>query len=648
MATVTGMTAARMLTAESNIIAATDAAEAATIAAEAVISRTSARSVGQGEQTVNVKDHGALGNGTTNDKPAIQAALDNALTVGARIVVIPAGDYLISSGTLNVPEGVSLVGEGMGVSRLIRGGSVATIVDLNGGSIGSTLTTLTANAAVGAATLTVTSTTGIAVGDWVLLLDDRAPDPDKPTRPNGELVRIASVNSSTSLTLVTTSPTATQSSYRGVSGTFDDAALEGIGSYLTSSNARLVAVTLAEGSSVRSLSIVNPTPGSVSSGVGISAGATWNAVISDVEISGIDGAGINLGHAVGAKVTGCHIHDLVDDTVNDRYGYGINITGAASDIIISNCTFARMRHAFTTDGHTNGGIPRRITVSDCRAHQTHHTAFDTHGAGYNVVFDNCVSVESAVYGFNARGRNITFRNCAAIRPTSYGFNVGALPARRVVIDSCMVQDGGSAGANVNGEGIVDVYFSNFFVDGCAGNGIILGYGNTRQVVANSRFFNIGQGGSGPYYGITFAAGTLGTVDAPSTLIHGNLFVQNKTYGVSTDYNAAVRIPNAVVTSAAVIKNIAYGIYNGGSGFILDSGTTTVLWDNARPGGTMMGTSTSGATTTQLTSVTSIVNLTKRRSMIVFNITTGKPVWASADGASSVWVDATGATAHTPV
>ena len=34
-------------------------------------------------------------------------------------------------------------------------------------------------------------------------------------------------------------------------------------------------------------------------------------------------------------------------------------------------------------------------------------------------------------------------------------------------------------------------------------------------------------------------------------------------------------------------------------------------------------------------------------MSTYNITTGKPVYATADGAAAVWNDATGATAHTP-
>lgn len=642
----TNHTGTQAISTVTNLESRLSGAETDADTAVAAISRTGARAVGQGEQAINVMDHGAIGNGIVDDRAAINAALTLASTAGTKKVLLPRGDYLISSGSVLIPEGVSLVGEGMGVTRLVSNGSVSVIVNM-AGSIGSTVTTLTANANVGAATLTVTSTAGISAGDWLMLLDDRAPDQDKPTHPGGELVKVFSVNSGTSLTLVTTSPTATQSAFPGVGGTFDDTALDGIGPYLVSSNARLAIANLVEGTSVESLSIVNPAPGTISNGVGIGAGATLNAEIKDVEIYGIDGAGINLGHAVGTKITRCNIHDLVDDGDNNRLGYGLNIAGGASDIIVSDCTFARLRHSVTTGGHVNGGIPRRITVANCQAFQTHQASFDTHGCGLDIMFVNCLSVDSAQYGFNVRGRRVTVRGCEAVRPGSYGFNIGTIPARRVKIDSCTVTDGLSAGLRVGGDGIVDVHISNFFVDGCAGNGVLLGYGNTRQVITNSKFFNIGQGGAGPYYGITFATGTLGAVNAPNTLISGNLFIKDKTYGATTDYNAAVRIPHAALTSVAVWGTRAYGIYAGGDGFILDSGTTTVLWDNIRPGGTHGGTSGTTATTTQLNSITSLINLTKRRGMTVYNITTGKPVWASADGAASTWVDGTGTVAHTP-
>lgn len=65
----------------------------------------------------NVKDpaYGAVGNGSTDDTAAIQAALDAAQTAGGGIVFFPKGTYPIGS-ALTVAAGVSLLGAGPGAS----------------------------------------------------------------------------------------------------------------------------------------------------------------------------------------------------------------------------------------------------------------------------------------------------------------------------------------------------------------------------------------------------------------------------------------------------------------------------------------------------------------------------------------------------
>jgi hypothetical protein len=61
--------------------------------------------------TVSVRDYGAIGDGVTNDRAAIQNALDS----GAAEVVVPVGTYAVSRGAgywcVSVPAGVTLRGE---------------------------------------------------------------------------------------------------------------------------------------------------------------------------------------------------------------------------------------------------------------------------------------------------------------------------------------------------------------------------------------------------------------------------------------------------------------------------------------------------------------------------------------------------------
>jgi len=56
-----------------------------------------------------------------------------------------------------------------------------------------------------------------------------------------------------------------------------------------------------------------------------------------------------------------------------------------------------------------------------------------------------------------------------------------------------------------------------------------------------------------------------------------------------------------------------------------------------------------ATTTELADVSDAINTSNKAiGKMVFNTTTGAPVWAVGTAAASVWNDATGSTAHTPV
>lgn len=78
---------------------------------------------------INVKDHGALGDGTTDDTAAIQAALDSVPDAGGH-VHFPAGTYLVPAGGLTCDERVKITGEGMGVSLVHMTALTGTLLTL--------------------------------------------------------------------------------------------------------------------------------------------------------------------------------------------------------------------------------------------------------------------------------------------------------------------------------------------------------------------------------------------------------------------------------------------------------------------------------------------------------------------------------------
>lgn len=74
-------------------------------------------------EVVSVKDFGAVGDGVTDDKAAIQAALDSLGTDGG-VVMVPNGMRCVVDTTLNIPRNCALVGSGVSLGSF--GPSVMT------------------------------------------------------------------------------------------------------------------------------------------------------------------------------------------------------------------------------------------------------------------------------------------------------------------------------------------------------------------------------------------------------------------------------------------------------------------------------------------------------------------------------------------
>lgn len=69
--------------------------------------------------TFNVQDYGAVGTGTGDQKPAIQAAIDAAAAAGGGTVYIPAGVYRTLTGIVHKPK-VHVVGAGTAATRILN------------------------------------------------------------------------------------------------------------------------------------------------------------------------------------------------------------------------------------------------------------------------------------------------------------------------------------------------------------------------------------------------------------------------------------------------------------------------------------------------------------------------------------------------
>lgn len=116
-------------------------------------------------EIVSVKDFGATGNGTTNDAPAIQAAIDSG-------VPLDFGDssntYLIQS-TLDLSAGnIWMTGSGATIDATgITTGNKWAMKAVGG--LNATTSLLTATASAASYSVTVASASGFVADDWVLL-----------------------------------------------------------------------------------------------------------------------------------------------------------------------------------------------------------------------------------------------------------------------------------------------------------------------------------------------------------------------------------------------------------------------------------------------------------------------------------------------
>jgi len=114
--------------------------------------------------------YGATGNGVTDDRTAIQAAITAVPATGAK-VFLPCGNYLVKSNLLlPLNTFIEIVGEGQ-CTNLIKDFDSTTLIQ-SGSSTYGQQSNLSANIALGDQRLAVVSSTGFVVGNWIQIDDN--------------------------------------------------------------------------------------------------------------------------------------------------------------------------------------------------------------------------------------------------------------------------------------------------------------------------------------------------------------------------------------------------------------------------------------------------------------------------------------------
>ena len=359
--------------------------------------------------TLNVKDYGATGDGSTDDTTAIQNALNtaNAFTP-KKGVFVPAGKYKLTNRLL-VPHGVSLIGEGMGVTIFDTTTATYSSFTSYSGSGKAVIHTPeptytqiadpSADIARNAKSFAIASTSSpsaIAEGDFLLIWNDTdgSFSAHRTYYKAGEILKISDINSTTLY-------------FEG--SVVDD---------YTASAVDLYKVTYGQQDFKGFTILCNPAGGSQAFGLIVQG--LKHSVIRDVEVLNAPYTGISVQECYDITVDRCH---ATDNHLENSGEYGLAI-GNSQVVSVSNGKFTAARHGLATGGSSGvGSIPCRfmsftnnnVTTSDANG-AGNVQAFNLHGnaeyvtisnntfdGGANIAGDHTIWTGNNMYGKSLNG-----------------------------------------------------------------------------------------------------------------------------------------------------------------------------------------------------------------------------------------------------
>ena len=515
--------------------------------------------------TYNIKGYGAVGNGLVADEgPAIRSAIAAASAGGGGVVFVPAGTYNLASQVL-IPGGVTIQGAGTGASTIVQKywpnpagvgwlSNGDSMIEAQG-SLG-TARTCAAVAGGGVAVITgISSTTGLAAGNYLLLASQDYYWSGYPTRYKGEIVRIKSVDSSTQVTIYgvtrdkyTTSPTVSP-------------------------------ITMVANVGISDLSIVNGEPGTTHATGMLRFSYCRNVRVVNVEMVGSDFAGVRLTSCNNVLVSQCILRDFTDVSANSQLGYGVLAELATDQVVMDGCYIARVRHAFTTGGLGGfAGGPHNIVVSNNVATECSETAFDTHQIGGGITFVGNSAMGCSNAGYTSRSTDTRFlSNSASYCKTGivvWGESGGTGHGTEIR-GNVFRHIWGDFGARVYDADRVVI--ADNTIDLTSSAGIFVNSAATRLYIIGNRISNTGIDGGSARGGIEIAAGLTCT----GWRIESNFFSNGTATTGEQDSGPglmtyAIRNQSTGLTGSYFAFNSAVGLV---TGMIFDAATGNVALRN---------------------------------------------------------------------
>lgn len=349
---------------------------AATVLTISVVPGVTALAATPAASVVDVAAFGARPGDGHDDLAAFRAAFASTASRPGAIVHVPSGVFQLSS-RLDVPDSVG--GLAMQPGTVLRGEGSNEVLRRRGSAV-ATAIAVTRPVAAEQATLTLASTTGIAVGSWLYVGSDDY-YAAKNMRP-GYLRRVVSVAAGV--------VRLDQPVHRALNRA------PRVWRYHLSPSFTLTGGTIEQ---AKPLTVREPS---------VSLIGVNSPFVQGVTIRNCGGPGLRVADSVRASIN-VNVHDCLDDESGTRYhagqhyGYGVELQGAVRDSTVRG-TATRVRHAFTTNPSYTPvlktmlkmGEPEHITVT-MKVAQTSSTGLDTHEAGWDIRFVGCTVTDPGRY-----------------------------------------------------------------------------------------------------------------------------------------------------------------------------------------------------------------------------------------------------------
>ncbi|HRI27332.1 MAG TPA: glycosyl hydrolase family 28-related protein [Chitinophagales bacterium] len=316
---------------------------------------------------VNVLDYGATGNATTNDSPAVAAAIA-ALGGVAGVVYFPAGNYRLT-GTITLPSGVVLRGESAQTARLLfdQPSSGTYGINVSGSATGS-FTPVVSGFTKGSTAITVSDATAFTVGSYAELLEDNNPAWD--TNPatwaansKGQIVKISGKGEGNTLLLAY--PLRID--------------------YDATFSPRIRPINPATNAGIECLYVERLADSNTGAGYNISFNFATNCWVKGIHSNKSVGAHISITASTDIEVTGCYIHHAFTYDGSGTRGYGVMLNHHSGQCLVANNVFERLRHAMSVKQGANGNV------------LAYNYAFD----GYRSEFPNNFAADINLHGHYA-------------------------------------------------------------------------------------------------------------------------------------------------------------------------------------------------------------------------------------------------------